>query len=257
MAVYNIIKRSDIREGLNILAEHYQYERLFAEELLKSISSNKFSYYFTESTETVQPQYIDKNWKVFDLSDTLTHFLDEKSVSEKENVDSTKKIAKPYCFIISRLRHYLKEMAIVPEMDKKIALSTEYLVFHSKRDIDTHFLLPFCLSKHVQKILKWAQTGNEHPRFSNKTLQNLYIPDKIIENSNHFKELVNKAISLRNQSHSLYTQATQLLEEALGLDKIEFKREKCYTASFSEVINKIELMGTLSTKIQTNKKTNP
>ena len=38
MAVWNIVNRTDFRSHANIMAEHYQLERIRAEEYLKSIS---------------------------------------------------------------------------------------------------------------------------------------------------------------------------------------------------------------------------
>ena len=39
MAVWNIVNRTDFRSHANIMAEHYQLERIRAEEYLKSIST--------------------------------------------------------------------------------------------------------------------------------------------------------------------------------------------------------------------------
>lgn len=236
MALYNIINRSSIKEGNNILAEHYQQERLQTEELLKGISSSRIGHHFYESTLTVKPKSLGSDWRVFDLPDTLSQFLTGGKNPQEELVTSNKKVALPDSFIISRLRHYLKEMAIIPPMAEKIALSTEYLVFFAKSGVSPHVLLPFALSKYMQCILDWAQTGNAHPRFSSKTLRNTYLPDILIENSYHFQSIIEKAIKLLEKSKSLYTQATQLLDDALGLNQIEFEKEKSYTVKFSEIV---------------------
>lgn len=236
MAVYNIIQRSTIKEGNNILAEHYQKERMENENLLKKVSSYKIKHYFKESTETINPVLLNSDWRVFDLTDSISQFLIGGINPEEVEVSSNKKIAQPSSFIISRLRHYLKEMAIVPTISEKIALSTEYLVFKSKSDVTPHLLLVFSLTKYVQTILDWAQTGNAHPRFSSITFKNIYLPDILVERSNIYQSVIDESIDLLNKSRETYNQAAELLAKALGLNDIQFKNEKSYTASFSEIV---------------------
>jgi restriction endonuclease S subunit len=47
-----------------------------------------------------------------------------------------------------------------------------------------------------------------------------------------------QALNLRNRSQSLYTQAQQLLEQELGIDKLAFKKPVGYEAQFSEIVSK-------------------
>ena len=62
----------------------------------------------------------------------------------------------------------------------------------------------------------------------------VFLPDEEIIESISVK--VKEHFKLSCLSKDLYTQATQLLNEALGLNDIQFKKEKSYNASFSEVI---------------------
>lgn len=237
MAVYNIINRSSIKEGNNILAEHYQRERLETEDLLKKISSSKIGHHFIEKTNTIKPNQFTNYWRVYDLPDTINQFLLGGKNPILAEVSSNKKIAKSGNFIISRLRHYLKEMAIIPKMEENIALSTEYLVFESKGEVTPHLLLPFSLSRYVQKILDWAQTGNAHPRFSPITLKNTYLPEVLIEKSNYFQSIIEKAIDSLEISTHKYSLATEELEVALELKKLAFIQKPSFETTFSEVVS--------------------
>ena len=237
MAVFNVINRSSIKEGNNILAEHYQRERLETEDLLKRISSSKISHHFREKTQTIKPSELNESWRVYDLPDTINQFLLGGKNPAQEVVTSNKKIANSDSFIISRLRHYLKEMAIVPDLEEKIALSTEYLVFESKGDVSPHLLLPFSLSKYVQRILDWAQTGNAHPRFSSVTLKNTYLPDVLVERNVYFQSIINKAINKLEVSTQKYLDAKRNLEIALAINKISFIHTPSFRTTFSEVVS--------------------
>ena len=238
MALYNIVNRSSIKEGNNILAEHYQKERLRTEQLLKSISTTKIAYYFQENTSTVKASSLNSEWRVFDLPDTLSQFLTGGKNPSVEKVTSNKKVGEPNSFIISRLRHYLKEMAIVPTLTKKVALSTEYLIFTSKGELSPHILLPLSLSKYMQNILDWAQTGNAHPRFSSITLKNTYLPDVLIEKSNYFQQIIERAITVLDESKSLYNRAVELLENELDFSNILLSEHKNkYQSNISALIS--------------------
>ena len=235
MAVWNIRNRSLLRSNCDIMAEHYQQERIMSESYLQSISSNKIKDYFREVITLISPKKMNESWNIYDLSDSISNFLSASSHYIKSS--STKKIAQKDDFIISRLRYYLQEMAIVPESQYNIGLSTEYLVYRKTSDLSQLILLPFALSSYVQKILKWAQTGNEHPRFASDTFSNIYLPDILIENADTIVELINKSIELRNSSESLYQQAVDMLNEELQLDKLQLSHDKCYTAKYSDVIH--------------------
>lgn len=237
MSIWNIAYRSQLKEGLNILAEHYQKERIINEQLLQSISSNSIQYYFFEKTKTIQPEKLDSSWKVYDLPDTLSNFLLGGKNPNIDKVTSNKKIAESDDFVISRLRYYLNEMAIVPESIDKFAISTEYLVFSSKSDIPTHILLPFILSKYVQSILKWAQTGNAHPRFSSGTLKKISIPDILVQQAKSFEIEIITAINKLKLSDELYKDAITLLNNSLGINSIDFNCEKYYRTSYLDIIN--------------------
>lgn len=231
MAIWNTIRRGNLKEGLNILAEHYQQERIIAEEKLKSISSKKINQLFSEQTGTVKAHHLSTDWRVFDLPDSLNNFLLGGKDPSIEKVTSNKKVASQDDYIISRLRYYLKETAVVPPSDKKTALSTEYLVYRSKSNLSTHLLLPFALSSYVQAILKWAQTGNAHPRFASSTLNSIYLPDILIKNSDYFEDIISRANDKVKESDNSYTKATKLLEQELVLNDFK-KNEGTYNRVF-------------------------
>ena len=236
MAIWNTIYRGNLKEGLNILAEHYQQERIIAEEKLQSISSKRIYQLFSEQTGTIKAQHLSTDWRVFDLPDSLSNFLLGGKDPSIEEVTSNKKVALEDDFIISRLRYYLKETAVIPVSDKKIALSTEFLVYRSKGNVSAHILLPFALSSYVQAILKWAQTGNAHPRFSSSTFASISIPDIILNSSNYFKDLISRANDKIKQSDYLYAQASQLLEQELGFGKENLIRQNRYLTNLSTCV---------------------
>jgi len=67
-------------------------------------------------------------------------------------------------------------------------------------------------------------------------LEDFKIPKIKIEVQNHIASLVLKSYELTKKSQSLYTQAQEILERELGLDKLVFDKPLSYEARLSEVV---------------------
>ena len=92
-----------------------------------------------------------------------------------ESPKSHKKRALGGDLIVSRLRPYLRQIALVtcPE----VAVSTEFYVLRpKKKDEDLAWLLPFLLSASTQSLLAAAQEGGHHPRVPRTSLFALRVP---------------------------------------------------------------------------------
>ncbi len=87
------------------------------------------------------------------------------------------------------------------------------------------------------QIRRRAMHSINQANVSAAELKRILIPLIEIEKQEVVAELVNRAFNLKKTSIDLYAQATKLLEDALGLDKIEFTIKKSYTATFSEVVS--------------------
>lgn len=78
-----------------------------------------------------------------------------------------KKILNLGVLVVSRLRSYLKEIAVVLDSgDTMLVGSTEFIVLRPKDGaISPDVLMVYIRSKYVQTILKWCQNGSNHLRF--------------------------------------------------------------------------------------------
>ena len=90
--------------------------------------------------------------------------------------------------IISRLRPYLRQVAWIDSgilsrhpPDVQLVGSTEFYVLDSRDGASIAFLAPFLLSSPVQAVLAAAQEGGHHPRFNERTLKTLPLPELLIE----------------------------------------------------------------------------
>lgn len=172
--------------------------------------------------ETVSPKDSKEksHFLVLDTSDAQEGVVVcRKAAVPLRDLGSTKKFVERGCVLISRLRPYLRQVALVdgkmPGWDKDVRLvcSTEFFVLRSVDDRSIGFLVQFLLSEPVQKVLAASQEGGHHPRFSERTLLELPIPNTLIERREDGSARIEEAVSMFRH----YEQLTGgLVENATG-----------------------------------------
>jgi type I restriction enzyme S subunit len=87
------------------------------------------------------------------------------------------------------------------------------------------------------QIRRRAMPSINQANVSAAELKRIFIPLIEIEVQIQISELFNKSYELKKISQTLYLQASDLLKQELGLDRITFEKNKSYVATFSEVAN--------------------
>lgn len=100
-------------------------------------------------------------------------------------VRSTKRLFHSGDVIVSRLRPYLRQVALVDadlfDEGTVVAGSTEFYVLRSQSEESIAFLVPWLLSEGVQSTLAASLEGAHHPRFNVATLLQLKVPRRVAE----------------------------------------------------------------------------
>jgi hypothetical protein len=125
---------------------------------------------------------------VLDTSHARDGILDVAgAIRDGAGAKSAKKRALAGDLVVSRLRPYLRQIAIVHPRalalagDRPLALSTEFYVLSPRSPgDDLAFLLPFLLSADAQSALASAQEGGHHPRVPRASLFALRVPKATI-----------------------------------------------------------------------------
>lgn len=101
---------------------------------------------------------------------------------------SAKKLARAGDLVVSRLRPYLRQIALVHPRaldaagGRPLAMSTEFYVLAPRREgDDLAFLLPLLLGERAQRILAAAQEGGHHPRVPRASLLALRVPTSAVQ----------------------------------------------------------------------------
>ncbi|WP_148654310.1 hypothetical protein [Paraburkholderia caribensis] len=154
----------------------------------------------------------------YDVTDALVPLLDaEKGPSFAADIGSMKKVFKDGDVAISRLRAYLKEVAVVRTGDDIPSVgSSEFIVLRPKGTaISPETLMVFLRSAPVQTILKWCQDGSQHPRFSESDLLSISVPDAVAEVSVQITKIVEDGFTARYRAQKLLEAAKRAVEIAI------------------------------------------
>ena len=115
-----------------------------------------------------------------------------------DEVNSSKKRVQAGDVLISRLRPYLRQVAVVDRGLTEAAdvlVSTEFYVLRARESgRSLAFLVPFLLSAPVQDALAASQEGGHHPRFNRETLLSLPVPDRWLADRAETSEAVEQAV---------------------------------------------------------------
>lgn len=99
-------------------------------------------------------------------------------------------------------------------------------------------LLSTFLNTRIGKLLMLRGAyGAAQPHIAPSYINTIPFPDYLLKIKDRIQYLIYKSRGQDKLSQNLYSQATQLLEQELALDKLQFKSQKSYTANFSEVVN--------------------
>ncbi len=204
-------------------AEYFHPAKESAQDFLDKLPGRTVGEMFVSVRKLWQPDGADQTQLVqnYDLTDALSPFLDsEKEYGTPETIASTKKIIEKGDIIVSRLRSYLKEVALVlHDNHVPMVASTEFIVLRPCSDMRTETLLIYLRSLLPQLIFKWSQDGSNHPRFDEKELLNLKVPEVLLEHQEEIFNLVQSSVINRQQAKKLLEVAKRAVEIAIESDE--------------------------------------
>ena len=234
MAVWNIINFHSLFAGLDLSAEHYHHEKLHWLRNFQSSNGKEIGGVACNCRNITTPNSkLPTDLPIFDLGAGSKHILQIEDNFEDERI-SAKKLVKSGDVLVSRLRSYLRQIAIVPASISEALVSTEFIVLRPKSRALITYLVPFFLSKQVQTILAWSQDGNEHPRFDENLLLELRIPPAISAISENLNRLIDQFAEGIISANKTFASAEATLVDALGLTELDLAPRLFYEASYAE-----------------------
>lgn len=128
-------------------------------------------------------------------------------------------------------------IGLVSEPDTPATGSCKIGIIRKKNGavIDPLYLAPFLMGKFGQYQVRRHSRGTAQGGLILIDLMKLSVPVLPWEQQQAIRALVSSSVTCNSVSRQLYTQAQQLLESELGLDKLRFDKPVGYTARFSVV----------------------
>ncbi len=202
-------------------AEYFHPQKASALLALRSLSDATVGDLFSSVRQLWQPDAGPPSDQVrnYDLNDALVPFLDGRKLPvARGDIASTKKLLKAGDLVVSRLRSYLREIAIVePSTDFPMVASTEYIVLRpiSHTVLPVEALLVYLKSPLPQIVLKWSQDGSNHPRFDEKEILRMPVPRALIANPTPYVNAMQKLKASKQRAGELLAAATRAVEIAI------------------------------------------
>lgn len=211
---------ADVQAAARFDAEYFQPPKKAVLDSLAKMPGQPLRDQFRSVRQLWQPDQVGATEQVrnFDLTSALQPFLDETvEPATRDTIASTKKKLKPGDLVVSRLRSYLKEIAVVLDAGPvPMVGSTEFIVLRPQKGaIRVEALLVYLRSRYVQTILKWCQDGSNHPRFHEDELLDLRIPDVVGKHQDKIAAKVKASINARRESQRLLDEAKAMVEKAV------------------------------------------
>ena len=166
----------------------------------------------------------------FDVTDGLVPILDDQmEPMPVEEIGSIKKKLRTGDVAISRLRAYLKQIAVVRTSPNVPAVGSSEFIVLRPRDPRTNGIAPetlvtFLRSQPVQSVLKWCQDGSQHPRFSESDLLAIPVPYAVADASGTIEATVKEGFAARAKARSLLDAAKRAVEIAIERSEAEALR---------------------------------
>lgn len=192
---------AEITAGRRFGAEFYMPAKAQIMKALAAGASEPLSEHVSSVRQLWDPTLATGVIRNFDLSDAMEPFLDERfDPVDVRTIRSSKKKLRTNDVVISRLRSYLKQIAVVRcNGPDEIVGSSEFIVLRSKGQLEPETLLAYLRSEPVQTVLRWSQDGTNHPRFDEATLLSLPVPAVLLERSDEISGSVRASIEARQR----------------------------------------------------------
>jgi hypothetical protein len=213
----------DLRAGNRFGAEYYMPCKQRVLDALAKLPHRTIAGHAPAIREMWDPTRASKAEVVrnFDVTNALEPFLDDDAEPQRAaDIGSAKKRFQTGDVVISRLRSYLKEIAIVRTSEALPAVgSSEFIVLRpTGHGLSAETLMVFLRCPLVQTILRWSQDGSNHPRFAEEDLLTIPVPEAVPRVQKKIDALVREAMDARRQAARLLEQAKKTVEDMITSD---------------------------------------
>jgi hypothetical protein len=186
MAIHVLKRVSELGEDLVLAPERFDPRRQITVR-----GHHRLADYVDVLTENASASSLMTESRVLVLDTTHAYegfVIFRHDLVRPSEVGSSKRWLQPGDVIVSRLRPYLRQVALVDEALFRLApggnpvvASTEFFVLRARDgEMPAAAFVPFLLSDAVQAAFAAGQEGGHHPRFPRELLEGLPVADSVV-----------------------------------------------------------------------------
>jgi type I restriction enzyme S subunit/type I restriction enzyme M protein len=237
MAVFSIIKLSELEEAKRIDAEYYKPEYL--ELLLRlrkagCVPVKDVAFPIRRKFKPKKGEYFDYI-EISEVDLTTGEFNTSKIIGE-EAPDRAQWVVNKDDILVSTVRPIRNAVVLIKEEKENLVCSSGFSILHPK-NIQANYLFLYFKMPFIAKLLDRHTTATEYPAINWNDVLNTPIYVGSEEFQTKISLMMDKSFALLKQSRSLYSQAENLLLEELRLKDFKPKYEKTYTANLSNALS--------------------
>jgi len=237
MAVFSIIKLSELEGAKRIDAEYYKPEYLSLLDRLrkagcvpaKSVAfpvRRRFKPNVGEYFDYIEISEVDLSTGEFNIS----------KISGEEAPDRAQWIVAKEDVLVSTVRPIRNAVVLIREDKENLVCSSGFAVIHPYK-IKANYLFLYFKTSFVPKLLDRYTTATEYPAINWNDVLNtpIYVGSEEFQVKVSF--LINECFALLEHSHALYSQAENLLLEEFEFKDFKPKYKKTYIANLSDALS--------------------
>jgi len=237
MAVYSIVKLSELEGAKRIDAEYYKPEYLNLLYRLRKAGCVPAK----DIAIPVRRKFKPKKGEYFDYIeisevDLITGEFNTSRIIGEEAPDRAQWIVVKDDVLVSTVRPIRNAVVLIREGKENLVCSSGFSILHPQK-IQANYLFLYFKNSFVARLLDRYTTATEYPAVGWNDILNMPI---YLGNEGFRKKIsltIDKAFVLLKQSRSLYSQAENLLLEELGLKDFKPAYKKTYTANLSDAFS--------------------
>ncbi len=173
-------------------------------------------------TQNVRPLYMDYGSNEVFLDNSIASRIVQNHLSDED-------------ILITRTGANFGQCSLFYSNPIPSIATSHTFILKTNSGIDPAYLVLFLNTNHGRLLIDRGMYGSSQPEIAPKFLLRIPIPRFCDSVEADLSANVRRAYSLRYESSAACTQAQQLLESELGLDKLRFDKPVGYTARFSDL----------------------
>ena len=239
MAVFSIVKLSELEGAKRIDAEYYKPEYLKLDQSIKRYNSYSLGQIITDFSSgdnLPQIEYQDQATPYIRTQNVRPILIDKEGLTCVNPVVKTPPLVEEGDILFVRVGEGVGNSSIITDKWQNSSYSDNVIRIKIKY-LDPYFVITYLNSEIGKKYLERVKKGSARSLISKENINLIKIFEPSHALAGYCKNVIKDAQKLILQGQSLYSQAENLLLKELGLKDFKPQYRKTYTAKLSDVFS--------------------